>query len=393
MNNKKLILALGTVLLAYPSWSQAMHMFDNPHFFRANHFFCEPRFEKKGLSSLDIMASRGATKTARNATGHKVNLLSIYGPESIPGLDQSVTVPCASRFSFSGKLAVADVIILATQNIVHGFFVQMHVPFRKVEIRKIRFSSCNQHMSAELSNSLNTFLTQHDLKITPVNNTGLGDVSAYLGWTRNYQNTERIDFIDATLKLGIIAPTGIQRNESLIFDIPTGYNGHIGASMSADFSIGAYEWLTVGGHLRGIVLAAAQKCVRMKTDPCSTGFIKLACGKADVKPGSLYEGGVYIKADHIIRGLSLLFGYSRVGQGHDSLKPCGSDVPESVVMSDPMLQPWNMQTVHYLVEYDFTKEQRFICPRISLYCDQQMGGQRTFDADMTGVGFGLEIAW
>ena len=60
----------------------AMHLFDNPHFYRASHFFAEPRFEKKELTSFDGMASRGATKTARNAQGKKVDLLSIYGPEN-----------------------------------------------------------------------------------------------------------------------------------------------------------------------------------------------------------------------------------------------------------------------------------------------------------------------
>lgn len=396
MNRNRLIAILVGALAVSGKSVVAMHLFDNPHFYQASHFFAEPRFEKKGLASFDVMASRGATKTARNAQGNKVDLLSIYGPENICLLDQGLTGASCSQDLFAGKLHVVDLIFLGTQNIVHGFFVQLHVPFRKIAISRVSCAescSCGSSACAAFRDSVQQLLANHGLCAGNTESKGVGEVSAYLGWAKNYQDTERVDFVDTTLKLGIVAPTGTVRNEDSLFSIPTGYNRFTGASISADISVGAYQWLTVGTHLRTIVFAAAQKSVRMNTGPCGTGFIKLASGAARIKPGTLYETGLYVKADHIFRGLSLLVAYSYVGKGHDRLTPCASGVVPSAARNDQALQPWTMQTVHYLIEYDFTKQKRFICPRLSLYCDQQMGGKRVFDADMTGVGFGMEIAW
>ena len=54
---------------------------DNLHFYRASFFFGEPRFERKGLSTLNARVGAGSTSTAFDGCGKKVCLLDIYGPQ------------------------------------------------------------------------------------------------------------------------------------------------------------------------------------------------------------------------------------------------------------------------------------------------------------------------
>jgi len=320
MNTQRVLCLFACIVLVNNSQSLAMHMFDNPHFFRANHFFGEPRFEKKWLTSV---ANGGATKRIDH---------------------------CHSDFKMAGNLTVFEAIFLLTQNLTHGLFLQLHVPFRSLHIKNIRWND--------------PLTDTHSCdRITSWSERGIADVSAYIGWTRNYQDTEKIDFVDMTGKIGVIA--GGKSDSSFPFDIPIGYNGHTAASLGADLSIGAYQWVTIGWHLRTLLFAPAKKrplCI-------------------EVRPGTIIEVGSYGKADHIIRGLSLLVGYSAVYKRQDSAPyPIACDV-------------WNMHTLHYLIEYDFSKEGRILCPRLSLYCDEQVSGKNVFKVNMTGLGLGIEIAW
>lgn len=406
------------------SWCYSMQLFDNPHFFRANHFFGEPRLEKKALTSLDIYVFDGKTTISRNAYGKHTNLLDLYGPakmlylgSNVPDKDPNnpadlalinlgAMAPCGqfAQLSFGGKLNELDCIILATQNIAHGFFLQLHAPFRKIDIRGINHcelapadDACQDNQTEVWNNfllSFNDILQRYNLSLRNVHEHGIGDVSVYAGWTINYQDTKRLDYIDTAIKLGLITPTGRNRDENAVFSIPLGYNGHYGISPVCDLSIGAYGWLTVGAHVRGIFFNSKDQTIRMKTDVRQQGFLKLAQGKARVSPGAIAEAGLYGKADHLIRGLSIIIGYSYDYQARTHLAAQNNYVfPVAVINTDAMYGSWDMHTIHYALEYDFTKEHHVVGPRLSFYFDQQAGGSKVFNADMTGAGIGIDIAW
>lgn len=425
MYTKKLYLILASLFFLSAHWCKGMHVFDNPHFFNANCFFGEPLFEKPCLTSLDLVVRRGSTSTARNCTGEKVCLLSLYGPEKLAylkpfllenrtptasemallRLSDSAGIPGFGQLSFSGKVSVSEAIFLATQNISHGFFVQLHVPCIKIKVRDVCYqdASCAQDVPEASQQAWSTFLDvfptllkEYGIHLTARNELGIGDVSPYIGWTCNYQDTEKIDYVDTTLKLGLIIPTSSEKNESLLFDIPIGYNGHKGLSACADISMGAYEWLTVGAHIRGLFFADHHRFVRMKTDPHQSGFLKLSYDKALVHHGSIVEVGTYIKADHIIRGFSLLCGYAYTAKAHDTLKANGKNAAlfsSGIINSDRSLASWNMHTMNYAIEYDFTREQSTVGTRINAYMDQQVSGKNVFATNMAGVGLGIDIAW
>lgn len=425
MYTKKLYLILASLFFLSAHWCKGMHVFDNPHFFNANNFFGEPRFEKPCLSSLDLVVRRGSTSTARNCKKEKVCLLSVYGPEKLAylkpflldnraptasemallQLNESAAIPGFGQLSFSGKFSVFETIFLATQNITHGFFVQLHIPCIKIKVRDICYhdASCAQDVPEASQQAWSTFLDafptllkEYNINIAARNSFEIGDISPYIGWSNNYQDTEKIDYVDTTLKLGLIVPTSNSKNESLLFDIPIGYNGHKGLSASADISMGAYEWLTVGTHIRGIFFVPRHHFMRMKTNQHQNGFIKLSHDKALVHQGSIVEAGTYVKADHIVRGFSLLCGYAYTAKAHDTLRADGKNADlftSEIINSDRSLASWNMHTLNYIAEYDFTREQSTVGTRINAYMDQQVSGKNVFATNMAGVGLGIDITW
>ncbi len=312
---------------------------DNPHFYRANFFWAEPRFQKDWLTTVDLSLGGGGTKSSCNQTGHKTDLLNIFGlhdmrllGKNVSGLDPNnnldaillnlVETPERDNFGkllFKGEFNIIEGVINAYQNVAKGFFVQAYLPIRRLLIKNIQFSdespedvifpNKNTPVWVDFLGNFSQILERHSLGIRNVNRVGVGDFSLLTGWTINYQETEYLDFIDVTAKLGLLFPTAKTSNISNPFDVPLGYNGFYGFPLKFDCSFGYWEWLTWGMHIGALFLFERNKVIPMKTDQEQNGFITITSGEASVDSGTIWDIATYVKADHFFKGLSFYVGY------------------------------------------------------------------------------------
>ncbi|MGE0207203.1 MAG: hypothetical protein AB7R69_05140, partial [Candidatus Babeliales bacterium] len=337
---------------------------DNPHFYRALYFWGEPRLEFPWLASFDISLGGGNTHTARNSNGKKTPLLNIYGPHNmhklgadVPGLNPANPLdailinldaipdrPGFGQLLFSGKFQIIESYLNVYQNLINGFFLQANIPIRKLKITQIAyedlspddtiFPNKNTPVWQEFLANFNAILNQFDLKLKGADRTDVGDLAILGGWTTNYENTKHLDYIDVTAKLGVLFPTGKRKKLSRPFDIPQGYDGFYGVPLKFDISLGALEWLTLGSHLGALFfIERGSKNIRMRTNEQQNGFIKLTYGDAKIDQGTIWDYSGYIKADHVIRGLSFLCGYSYTKKDRDCLEPKNSMVFDPLVVN------------------------------------------------------------
>lgn len=404
--------------------SPALQAYDNAHFYRATNLFPEPRFERDWLSSLDVSIGGGSTECARACDSKTVPLLDVYGLHNmhevgvnVPGKDLTNPIDltliqlsrepsrnCFATYSMNGDFSIAESYISFIQNIKKGFFAQFNMPIRRLKISNICFNdlSPTDDMCPNINNQtwqrfkclFNDMLERYCLSCQPMNETGIGDICLYGGWTRNYQETTTLDYIDLTIKAGVLIPSGKTRDEDKLFSLPLGYNGHLGVPISADLSFGMYEWLTLGGHVDAIFFMSKNRDIRMKTALRQSGLIKLAKGEAKVGKGTVWTGGTYLKADHFIANFSLTFAYSFASSNADTLSPCNTVIFDpTIVNSDQFYQGWKMHTLHLLVDYDFNREGRMFGPRIGIFYNAQISGERIFKTNMVGGIFGLDIVY
>lgn len=401
--------------------SNIIFSWDNAHFYRASYFYGEPRFEKKYLTSFDIYFGGGSTCQGIRCNCEKTCLLDIYGKhnmqllgKNVPGKDLSKQTDiilemlseepkrdCFGHFSFRGEFEINELYFLYTQNIPRGFFFQINVPFRKLSICRITYCdlSPRDEMCPNIDNIywqsfLNLFddiLKDYKLDIKDFCCKGVGDICFLVGWTQNFEDTEYIDYIDTTFKAGVLAPSAKKRNPNKVFSLPLGYDGHIGFPIIFDGSLGLYEWLTIGAHVDFTYFACRNKTMRLKTDPCQSGFIKLAKDCVCLHKGALWNAGFYVKADHVVGGLSLLAGYTFSTKQKDHIKATPSCIDCAIANCDEMLAKWEMHTIHLLIEYDFTKEGKKFGPRIGAFYNRCVSGKRIFKTSVGGGTFGFEI--
>jgi len=399
-------------------------MIDNVHFWRATNFFGEPRYEKSWLSSFDISVGAGSTGSSRDFDNETADLLNLYGPHSFQKIGEGIpnknpnnaldlilinlalqpSRGCFGRVIYDGKFKITEANFMFTQNFAQGFFAQVQFPIRSMELCDIcrcdlspKGPACpnrnNIWWQAFLEN-FDAILERYCLEICCFKHTGIGDSAFLVGWAKNHEETEVLDFIDITFKTGFLAPTGNERNLRNPFDIANGYDGHYAIPLVLDTAFGLYEWLNLGFHINTLIFFDTTKTVAMKTSLAQNGFLKLARGRAKVDRGTLWDIGAYLKADHIARGLSLLAGYSFAQQDRTKLTPCDTNLFDStIVNNDETLSGFKMHVIHFLTEYDFTREESCWGPRIGFFYNLQVGGKRVFKTNMAGGLFGLDISW
>jgi hypothetical protein len=402
---------------------------DDHHFYRASFLFQEPRFEKDFLGTFETWIGVGETCESRNCAGTIVPLFDLYGPTNLRLLGSRVPnkdpnnpadlalinlekLPangCFGKISIPGSFKVFESGVRYIQNFWNGFFTQAQLPLRTFISTPYHFVDLSPDSSSAFPNratpewqeflrQFGAILARYNLSDGPVKQTGCGDLIWTLGWTRNFQDTEVLDFVDTTLQAGILVPTAVERNENQIFSIPFGYNGHWGFIGTIDTAYGAYEWLTLGAHAGMIAFLNAKRCnVRIKTDTCQNGLISLATADVVEEKRPLWDIGVYVKADHLGGKLSITCGYTYASQEHDFLCACPAVSQDlfdtAIVNNDCALNGWNMSTLNIFIEYDFSKENWRYGPRLGMIFNAQLGGKSVYKNNIVGGTFGLELVW
>lgn len=326
-------------------------MQDNGHSYRASNIFYEPRFDRDWLSTLEISVGSGSTNTAKNCKGNSVPLFDRNGLHALAAQNQCIPV------SIGGTFEIIEANFFYAQNFLKGFFVDMHIPLRTFKFSNLSFR--NAASCAELSSDT---LRQAGLFMHPTKSTGFGDLTLHVGYTESYQDNKKLDFIEGTVRFGLLIPTSPRIDSKNIFELPHGYNGHWGFPLVGDIACGAFEWLTVAAH--GAIMFFIER-----------------------KP--LFEVGALVKADHVVRGFSCTLGYSYTQQLSTNAKArnhfldCHSTVENGFIF----------HTLHIVLELDCILEEYAIGPRIALLYNHSLGGKNIFDTSTMNGRVGIDVAW
>lgn len=418
MNHRKSVI----FFLLSLSMSLSIECIDNPHFYRStNMLFDEPRIEHDHLSSFDVTIGSGSTSQSINSSHQKTFLYNLYGginatalALNVPSIDptnqyETIVNDLAKighngsfgNLSAGGTFSIIEANVSYVYNLAKGFLLLCHLPIRSLSTKHPFFIDLSPDGTATPNkkspewllflSSFDDVMNYYNIDTSPTTDKGLGDLSLLTGWTHNYQKTKTLDFIDITVIGGILFPTGKKRDENKLFSLPLGYNGHWGFPLNGMLSFGAYGWLTLGLYGHTILFAKNNSSLRVQTSSEQSGIIMLASETATIDKGAAWNTGLILKADHFMYGLSFITGYAYSGERKNRL----SQSPHSALNTKKnlALHGWNMHTLHFNFEYDFTKENSIIGPRIGLFYNYQLGGTRVFQTNITGASLGLDIVW
>jgi len=257
------------------------------------------RFERKGLLSLDGFVMVGNTSDARNATSSKTNILNMYGQHQMHQIGKNINESDITATSvdalnnlwratktdddyavleFSGSSEYSGGSVLLEFNLTNEFFFGAELPFYKLEINTPTYTdkTPTDAKNAAWTNFLKNFdtiLSDLSMDRAATKETGIGDVSAFVGWTRSVDELDNLDFLDATVRVGATLGTADAKNEDKAFSIAPGYDKHKGFFVSFDTAFGTHEHLSFGFHAKQLFLFKSTKTMRMQSAAGQNGFI------------------------------------------------------------------------------------------------------------------------
>ncbi len=412
------MMLLATLLLS----PAVLYSSSQKFFYRAGPYETEPRFERNCLSTFKADVWGGTSKKGYNGSGDSTDILNIYGyADAQAWAVGGVLDPASSQYNadlaalliappnpsgtfaqlkYTGKFTFIQGDLYWAQNFSKGFFFDINLPIQRLTMEDIGYvdetSASNAGSVAwrTVKANLDDIYAQYGLSAGTYKHTGLGDMRIMGGWTINHEDMQNIDFFDATIKIGVSIPTAKKKSISQIFSVPGGYNGHVGVPITFDMALGMYEWFTFGAHIEGMFFNKKTQAMSMYTSTQQSGPVKLLSGQAKVDMGSLWDIGVYAKADHIFKGLSFLFGYTYSSKGSDTLTPENTAIfPTAAVNSDPSLQGWKRQDINIRAEYDFAQEGRRYNPIIGVCYNMPVAGKYIFKTWTVGGDVAVNVTW
>jgi hypothetical protein len=382
---------------------------------RAGQTAHETRYERNCLSSIEVELMGGRATKGYDGTKAKVNALRVYGLNDLGmigtnahgapgvGVNGEILILAGTKgvgIHYDGKFTMLEANLNYTQNFCKGFFLDINVPIKRLEIKDVAFTRAADTLSGTKATAMRNLLAQlttamdaYSLNIADAKTTGLGDIMVSGGWTANNDDIENLDFLDTTLKVGVSIPTAKKRDQDKAFELARGHQGNVGVAASFDLGIGFYEWMTLGAHVGGLFFFDKTINMRMQTNKDQSGWLKLLKGDAKVDQGNIWDAGGYLKADHIFKGVSLMFGYNYVHKDKNVLAPVDTVTFEaSHVNVDPMLQGWRQHALTVTLEYDMAEEGRRWNPHFSVFYSRPVKGKYIFATDVGGGTAGANIA-
>lgn len=378
----------------------------------------ETRYERNCLATFEVELMGGRATKGYNSAKDKVNALRIYGLNELGMAGVNALGNATDHYlagelyiiaghkgvgiNFDGKYSMFEANFSYTQNFCNGFFVDFNLPIKKLKISDITketvlgtLTGSNATAFRNVVRDLATTLAlpAYDLTFETASKTGIGDIMVTGGWTCNHDDIEILDFLDTTIKLGVSIPSAKKRDQDKAFELALGYEGHTGIAASFDMGIGFYEWITFGTHVGGLFFLDKTINMRMQTNKDQNGWLKLQKGDAKYDMGNIWNAGGHLKADHIFKGVSLMFGYNYAHKGNDTLTPTDTVKFESeAVNADVMLKSWTQHAVTVTLEYDMAEEGRRWNPYFSVFYSRPVKGKYIFVSDVGGGTAGVNVA-
>lgn len=392
-------------------------------YYRAPYFFGEPRLTKDRLGSFELTVGGGKTDTGFNRRGEETNILNIYGLQNFRNMAEGVPANILAMYPGSvldnlwltslegfgevelkGYFKLAEINLNYQQNLHHGIFVEVNLPLRKLGIRDFRYTDLSTQAEAGSTNwnqwknfvgSLVDNMANYDVFLCNYDSFNVGDSFVGIGWAQSSVDHNTLDFWDTSIRAGVMLPFAPFALPNFPLTVPSGYNKNWGFPISFDFSLGLFEWLTMGLYLEGILFAHKYQMVAMKTAQAQNGLIKLAEGAAKVDKGNIWQFGTFIKSDHVPWGLSLVLAYAYSTEQRTLVSPNDRTTYNyNIVNSDSTLQGWTMHVINTSVEYDFAvEESKKHLPRLRMNFDIPFAGKQAFRNTFFSGTVGFDFVW
>jgi len=221
---------------------------------------------------------------------------------------------------------------------------------------------------------------------------GLGDVSFFMDWQRNFpQAKEFLKSVMVAARIGVLAPSGRHADQDLLFSFPFGYDKSwaipFGFTLETLFADYAYA----GFDIELTQIFGRSMHQRIHTAHDQTDLILLGKGAVYCDPGIEQQYSVYVGLKNLPRGLNMRAVYQYRKHGEDTLSAYNNCVNSAIANQAISLQDSTLHMAILRVDYDFSvlMDNPCVSPQLELFARIPFNGKRS--VANTTLGFALTL--
>jgi hypothetical protein len=187
---------------------------------------------------------------------------------------------------------------------------------------------------------------------------GFGDFDFYLRFGYAWDYVIKLRRIESGLRLGLLVPTGVKKENNVILSIPFGGNGHYGVYAELDAEVELKEDCKVGGLMRLSKRLGHTLCYRVPVKD-ETPLFGLLIAPLLVHPGLTSAFSSYLILENLREGFGVRLQYTLLHHGKDHLCDrrsieCQQNKP---IVLDELIRysHWSSDYITVAAFYDFGK--------------------------------------
>lgn len=365
---------------------------------------------------LSTLIEGGLTLQGRNFDGDKVNVLQIWDKD-IDALTMLRGFPRDSaigEFFIDSELSAVNddgkrghLLPLGTLDAVgYSLYGQFYLPqnfsfisflplysmkLKNVEFKDLTegFTDDDIRVKSQLTDNFAKLVKDlGGLSVGPWQQTGLGDLVSFFEWSRNYpQMKRRLKNVHIDVRAGFTAPTGVQKDEDVMFSIPFGNDGSWGLLFGGGLDLRWGSHVQAGVDVEFLQLFGTEKCRRIKTDKDQTDLVLLAKTKVFKEMGFNQRYNIYFEGHNLYKGLSARLAYQYLKRTDERLFINGNDFSSEIANSAVSLEDWTIHEFIFLLKFDFYDicKQSKMVPYLTLFYKLPFNGTRSVAAQTLGL--------
>lgn len=342
--------------------------------YKPESFIQKSNFEQDYFLKFSTISSGGFAHQAYNSNKQKVSFLEQYGQENLlkQFTDQSLpqnNIESMGYGQLQGQLKVRELILNLYKNMHYGFFLEGSSVIQDLMINDIAIDFIP--MPTNVTNEQLNYLALLQQKIPKsLNRSGMFCTALYTGWNKTFTHLTHLDFVDLSIKAGIMSPQKMKESNSTLLQFPALGNLNFGYPITITTAVGLLDWMTLG--YSGSVTPWQKNTCQIAMNNNLSGNILLlsSIDQANIQRGPLFNTTLYFEADHVYQGFSGTFAYNYTYSYAYEISPINEQrFQKALINQSPRLQNWSLGSIYLEMNIDLACEAEPNAPSIIMFCN------------------------
>lgn len=406
--NKRKILALSLL------WTTSLFSASPVNFLRPHDINLRPSYWQEQRLQLTTSYFYGVSSDAWNGAGTKVSHMNyLHNTQNAYTMlkgypagseEAAILTACGAvvengvtgHFVVDGTFKINHSIMAGlTYHVNESVWMGLYLPAYDMSLKNTTWTDQTLNISFEeqqvkslITDSIHSNVSRlgQGLSLTDWHKTGLGDLSALIGWRGRFvQYKPWLKGVDTNVKVGLTIPTGEKKDEDKVLSFAMGNDGTWGLIVGAGIDLNFKHWIDAGVEVEFMHLFNNTRQRRIKTHRDQTDLLLLTKTAVNVDHGFTQKFNLYVEPH--FRGLSVRIAYQHIKQGGTTLYVVSNDYSSITANTAESIKEWTTHNVIGMVKFDTaTEENKRFRPQVQLYFNQPFNGRRSIQTSSVGCG-------